>query len=205
MRKIVFRIGILIAVLIAIAVVWIWRGPDVAAATESFGTILIRSEPVKSISYEGSGKGGVVHINDLKLDLTPANSSDPVPEIGTSKDGQVALSYAGKVFNFGPPSTSANDTLATAPAAGDQAAIEIRRSLIAWPNPFEVNFMTGNSPSWKRLLYQKLIWKKPNGAKLEMTWRCEQFFYRADGWTDACMADPGFTGLIHIEISNASQ
>ena len=117
----------------------------------------------------------------------------------------MALSYGGKVFSFGAPTTSADDSLATTPAADDQATLEIRRSILAWPNALEVNFMTGNSPSWKRLRYQRLIWKKSNGATLEMIWRCEQFFYPNDGWTDACMTDPGFTGLIRVEISSASQ
>jgi hypothetical protein len=204
MRKVVLWTATLIAVVIALAVVWTWRGRDLAVLNEHFGTVSIHSDPVKSMSYEGSGKGGVLHVNNLDLELSPAKLSDPVPEIGTTKDGHVALSYAGKVFSFGSPTASTDEKLSAVPAAGDNASVEIRRSMIAWPNPFETNFMTGNSPSWKRLLYQQLIWKKSDGASLEMMWRCEQFFYRNDGWTDACMSDPGLTGLIRVEISTAS-
>ncbi len=199
MRKLLVA---LIVIMLA-AVVWIWRGRDLALLSEHFGTVEVRSDAVKSLSYEGSGKGGALHINDLSLDLTPANESKPVPEIGTSKDGQVALSYAGKVFSFAPP--TAPDNIATAPAANDQAAIETRRSILAWPNPFETNFMTGNSPKWKRFSYRKLIWKKSGGSKLEIVWRCEQFYYQNNGWTDACMTDPGLTGLIRVAISSATQ
>lgn len=201
MRKVVVRAVLFVAVLIAIALVWIWRGRDLAALSEQFGTVEIRSEPIKSLSYQGTGKGGSLHVDNLELELSPAKSTDPVPEVGTSKDGQVALSYAGKVFNFGPPSASANENLATASTTSDQASIEIRRSLIAWPNPFETNFMTGNSPSWKRLLYQKLVWKKSDGTRIEMTWRCEQFLYPHNDWSEACMTDPGFSGLIRVEIT----
>jgi hypothetical protein len=74
-----------------------------------------------------------------------------------------------------------------------------------WPNFFETNFMTGNSPTWKRNRYQKLVWKKPDGTKLEMLWRYEQYSYPNDGWTTAFMTRPGSTGLIRIEISNASR
>ena len=205
MHKIVFAIAVLIAVLVATALVWISRGRELAAASERAGTILIRSEPVQSLSYSGTGHDGSLRINKVTLDLAPVKTSDPIPEIGTSKDGQVAISCAGRVFNFGPPSASADDALACAPAAGDEAKLEMRRSVMAWPNPFETNFMTGNSPRWKRFSYLRLLWKKSNGANLEITQRCEQFFYRNDGWVDACMTDSGFTGLIRVEISNSSR
>ena len=61
--------------------------------------------------------------------------------------------------------------------------------------------MTGQSPSWKRHLYYRLIWKKQNGAKLEMIWRYEQYFYPGDGWASGMMTREGVTGLIRVDIS----
>src|ERR1051326_7329499 len=203
MRKIVFTAAILVLILIAAAAAWVWRGRDLALLSERFGTIEIRSEPIKSLSYEGNGSGGVLHIDNFGLDLTPAKSSEPVPEVGTSKDGQVALSYRGKVFAFGKPNTS-DEKLATTPASGDEAKMATQRSIVTWPNPFEVNFMTGQSPSWKRFLYRRLTWTRADGAKLEMMWRCEQFLYPHNDWSEACMTDPGFTGLIRVEITSTS-
>jgi len=49
----------------------------------------------------------------------------------------------GKVFAFGPVPDRKQENLATVPPAGDDASIEIRRSILNWPTPFEVNFMTG--------------------------------------------------------------
>lgn len=203
MRKFVLVVAILI--LIVAAAFWIWRGRDLALLTERFGTIEIGSEPVKSLSYEGRGTGGTFRINDLAVDLTPAKSDAPVPEIGTSKDGQVALAYHGTVFDFGKPTALQAETLATAPTNGDEANLAMRRSLLAWPTPFATNFMTGQSPSWKRLSYRSLIWKKSGGAKLEMVWRCEQFLYPNNGWSDASMTDAGVTGLIRVQISAAAR
>lgn len=201
MRKIL----IALVVVILAAIIWLWRGRDVALLSERFGTITIHSEPVKSLSYEGSGIGEVLHVNNFALDLSQAKESNPIPEIGTSKNGDVALSYRGQVFSFGKPSAPDDEKLAMTPPAGDEAKIETRRSIVTWPNPFDVNFMTGNSPSWKRFSYQRLIWKKSSGTRLEMMWRCEQFLYPQNDWSDACMTDPGFTGLIRVEISSASQ
>jgi len=40
---------------------------------------------------------------------------------------------------------------------------------------------------------------------LEMLWRYEQFYYPQDRWTDALMTLPGATGLIRVEILDASR
>ena len=89
--------------------------------------------------------------------------------------------------------------------ADDAAIVSIEHSALSWPNFFETNFMTGNSPKWKRHTYQKLTWTKPTGAKLEMLWRYEQYFYQGTGWTEALMTREGSTGLIRVEISGASR
>ena len=93
------------------------------------------------------------------------------------------------------------EKLATVPPTADNALIEIRRSVLSWPTPFELNFMTGQSPSWKRRLYYRLLWKKSSGAKLEMTWRYEQYFYPGNGWASGLMTRQGPTGLIQVHIS----
>ena len=155
------------------------------------------SARIKSIAYEGSGTGGILRVNDLALSLNDRNG--PSPNIGTTKNDQLGLADGGKVFAFGPPRLGA-ENLATVPPAGDDAFIEIRRSILSWPTPFDLNFMTGQSPSWKRHLYYRLLWKKPSGAKLEMLWRYEQYFYPGNGWASGFMTREGSTGLIQVVI-----
>jgi hypothetical protein len=65
--------------------------------------------------------------------------------------------------------------------------------------------MTGQSPSWKRHLYYRLSWKKVSGAKLEMLWRFEQYFYSGDGWASGFMAHEGSTGLIQVDVSDVGR
>ena len=110
---------------------------------------------------------------------------------------------SGKVFPFGPLTSTSENTgerLATVPPPGDQAFFAMRHSVLSWPTPFDINFMTGQSPSWKRHIYQEIRWKKSSGAKLEMLWRYEQFFYPGNGWTSGFMTREGSTGLIRVEI-----
>ena len=197
MRKILITLAVLIAVVIAFLATWIFYGHQISLLLDRFGTIEMSSAPINSIAYQGNGTSGILHDNDLELSLNDRNG--PAPSIGTTKDDQLALADRGKVFAFGPVWTEA-ENLATVPPAGDDTSIEIRRSILNWPTPFETNFMTGHSPSWKRHLYYRLNWKKSSGANLEMLWRYEQYFYPGNGWASGFMTHQGSTGLIRVDI-----
>jgi len=199
MRKILITLAVLIPVVIAFLATWIFYGRQISLLVDRFGTIEMTSARINSIAYQGNGTGGILHVNDLELGLNDRNG--PAPSIGTTKNDHLALADRGKVFAFGPVRTEA-ENLATVPLAGDDASIEIRRSILNWPTPFEVNFMTGHSPSWKRHLYYRVRWKKSSGANLEMLWRYEQFFYPGNSWGSGFMTREGLTGLIWIEIKN---
>jgi hypothetical protein len=197
MRKILITLAVFIAVVIAFLATWIFYGHQISLLLDRFGTIEMSSARINSIAYQGNGTGGSLHVSDLELSLNDRNG--PAPSMGTTKNDQLALADRGKVFAFGPVRTEA-ENLATVPPAGDDASIEIRRSILNWPTPFEVNFMSGHSPSWKRHLYYRVRWKKSSGATLEMLWRYEQYFYPGNGWASGFMTREGSTGLIQVEI-----
>ena len=199
MRKILITLAVFIAVVIAFLATWIFYGHQISLLLDRFGTIEMSSARINSIAYQGNGTGGSFHVNDLELSLNDRNG--PAPSIGTTKNDQLALADRGKVFAFGPVRTEA-ENLATVPPASDDASIEIRLSILNWPTPFEVNFMTGHSPSWKRHLYYRVRWKKSSGATLEMLWRYEQYFYPGNGWASGFMTRQGSTDLIQVEIKN---
>ena len=106
------------------------------------------------------------------------------------------------------PSSTTNErseSLTAAPDKADDATVTLEHSRLSWPTPFELNFMTGVSPSWKRHTYQRLTWIKPNGPRLEMVWHYEQFYYRGSGWASPTMTVAGKTGLIRVDITNPEQ
>ena len=197
MRRILITLAILVVCIATVSATWIFRGRQISLFIDRFGTVETASARINSITYEGSGTGGILHINDLALGLNDKNG--PTPNIGSTKDGQLALAAGGKVFVFGPPRSEA-ENLAAVPPASDDALIAFRRSFLSWPTPFDLNFMTGHSPSWKRHLYYQVRWHKQNGAKLEMLWRYEQYFYPGDGWAGGFMTREGSTGLIRVNI-----
>ena len=205
MRRVLIKVAIAVALLLAISILWIFGGRQFSLFLDRFGTVALISAPIRSISYEGNGSGGILRVNDLALTLNSMNPLLRSLEIGTTKDDEVALSLSGQVFSFGERRASRRDELAVAPLLGDDASITMRRSAISWPTPFDLNFMTGHSPSWKRHLYYRLTWKKRNSAKLDMLWRYEQYFYSTDRWASGFMMCEGSTGLIGVDISNETR
>jgi hypothetical protein len=201
MRKILITLGIIVACIATLSILWIFAGRQLSLFIDRFGTIKTASQPIKSISYEGSGTGGFFVINGLHLSLGPADSKSAELNVGTTKDNQLALSFESKVFAFGPLRSSESDQLAMEPKPGDDAVLSIGHSALDWIEPFNLNFMTVRSPSWNRYLYNRLIWRKQNGAKLEMLWRYQQPYSPGDGWTNAIMIREGATGLIGVDIT----
>jgi hypothetical protein len=197
MRKFLITLAILVGFIAAVSAIWIFGGRQVSLFIDRYRTIETASARINSITYEGSGTGGILRVNDLALSLNDTN--DPSPSIGSTKDDQLALAAGGKVFAFGPPRSEAENLVAS-PPAGDDASITIQRSILSWPTPFDFNFMTGQSPSWKRHVYYGLRWKKPSDATLEMLWRYEQYFYPANGWGSGFMTRQGSTGLVEVDI-----
>jgi hypothetical protein len=134
---------------------------------------------------------------------TRAPAGRPLP-IRVEQDSEPALILHKdeKSFPLGrvtdPPAAGTHQF---SPGPGDEAVLTIRRGM-SWPTPFDFNFMSGHSPSWKRHVYYRLRWTKSNGPKLRMVWRFEQYFYPGDGWASAFMTHEGTTGLIRVDIEN---
>jgi hypothetical protein len=185
-----------------LAALWILRGREISSLIDPYWTVESQSRPIQSVRYEGSGTGGILIINDASLSLNDVRP-DVSLSVGSSKDNQLALASSGKVFSFGPLTSTSDNTsehLATTTPSVDQAFLATRHSVLIWPTPFDMNFMTGKSPSWKRHVYEEIRWKKLSGAKLQMMWRYEQYFYPGKGWTSGFMTRQGSTGLIRVEI-----
>jgi hypothetical protein len=199
MRRILIALAILAFGIIAISAIWIFAGRELSLFLDRFWTREISSTSVHSIAYEGAGTAGTLIINDLRLSLD--HTKIPL-NIGSTKDNQFALASGGKVFAFGPLSPTAENApdLTTVPQAGDHPSFVTRRSALSWPTPFDFNFITGQSPSWKRYMYYELLWKKSSGATLEMLWRYEQYFYPGKGWASGFMIREGSTGLVRVDI-----
>ena len=134
-------------------------------------------------------------MNDVPFDTAGPDYRPGPIRIHANQNHQLVFESEGRTIVLGQ---GVNSLGTIRPATGETARFQISRSLLSWPTPFEINFMTGASPSWKRHLYYRLIWQKRGGGTLEMVWRYEQWFYQ--DWASGFMTRAGTTGLIRAEV-----
>ena len=137
----------------------------------------------------------------------PAPGYTPVAAVTVGPDRRLALSTRGRSIVLGAPAGAMVDPGTTPPVSipvfaaepGDVVSLSFQRSWLSWP-VFELNFMTGRAPSWRRSCYYHLTWKKRSGQRLDLLWRYEQGFYAGDGW-GGCGETGGASGLIRAELT----
>jgi hypothetical protein len=192
-RRLLFRSAIGILGLVALLVVWIAGARALSLLLDRVHTVEIESRPVTQLGVADADHGMLL-VNDLPMNTSaPDDSAHPL-KMNLDSERQFILKKADRSIVLG----RADSLFAVKPSMGDRARLKIERSMLSWPTLLEINFMTGHSPSWKRHLYYRLIWEKPRGARLEMVWRYEQYFY--DDWASGFMTRAGTTGLIHVDI-----
>ncbi len=200
MRRLFLKIAILIVTLAVLSLLWIFLARHVSLLIDRIATVKINSRSIDRLSYEGTESGGTLKIDGLPLS-TQGNHFKPFPlTFRADSQQRFVVVSDGKTFLLGPFSGDEGN-FQIVPQARDQVSLTVRRSVLSWPTPFDMNFMTGHSPSWKRHTYYQFLWQKPSRQQLKMIWRYEQYFYPGDGWTSAMMTREGSTGLIRAEIS----
>jgi hypothetical protein len=205
MRRFIFRSLLVALCAIAIGAVWIFAGRQLSLLIDRFGTREIERIPITELRYEGAATGGHFRFGTAVLGATGADSRPFALSVTADRAKNLIVAASGKSFPLGeviPPSGSESSLGFTVrPDKDDDAALVVRRSYLSWPTPFDFNFMTGHAPSWKRHRYYQLVWRKHSGAKLEMLWRFEQYFYPADRWSAGDMTREASTGLIKVTIA----
>jgi hypothetical protein len=198
-RLILIRTVVVVVCLLAL---WLLAGRRLSMLLDLAFTVRHSTLPVTPFTCDE----GAFWIGELPMSFLGPNGREADVKVRADDSGLLVLSNGGRTFTLGhlapvqKPSSIPGRTLA--PESGDEVSFTVRRSLMSWPTPFEMNFMTGQSPSWKRHLYYHLQWRKRSGARLEMVWRYQQWFYSSLGWASGMMTGPD-TDLIRVDIHAA--
>jgi len=196
------RYLLICGLLFAIALVtWLLAGKRLVSVLDRLTLVGVDHPDMKRVISEG----GDLELGGKHLDLMdPAFAR--VAEISLSSSGRVVLESGGRRFPLGPghsiPHIGGVPKFEFTQDPGDEVLFTVEQSRLAWPTPFETNFMTGYSPSRKRNVYLRLRWIKPSGAKLELLWKTEQSYYQRDGWLPPRI-ERVTDGLIHINIRDS--
>jgi hypothetical protein len=193
MRRLLLRSAIGIACLCALLIAWVAGARSLSIWLDRLHTVEIDSQPIERLGVENANRG-MLQVNNLPMS-TARPDYHPYPmEMKVDPDRQFVVQIANHAIALG----RVDDSLGMKPTPGDKARLQIERSMLSWPTPLAINFMTGHSPSWKRHLYYRLTWEKLDGGRLEMVWRYEQYYY--DNWASGFMTRAGTTGLIRVDI-----
>lgn len=194
--------SIIVVALLLIA--WLSAGRRLTLLLDRAIGVRTKSLPVSPLLYEGGG----FRIGGLALTFGATNNLPFPLRLDTDSAGIVVLAAGGRTFPLGPRTNpidaSGRPEIDFIPDKEDQLSLRTSGSLLSWPNPFEIRFMGGPPPRWKRYTYYRLIWKKRSGAELEMRWRYEQEFYSAKGWSESLMMWNSQTGLLSVDIKAPS-
>lgn len=199
MRRILVKTALGLACLGVLVIAWIAGARSLSLLLDRLNTVQIDSQPIVQLGVEDAS-GCMLRINDLPMSNAMPDYSPYPMEMKVDPARQFVVASGGHAVVLGEveESLGASRGLGVKPGPGDKAQFRVERSMLSWPTPLEMNFMTGHSPSWKRHLYYRLVWEKPDGGRLEMVWCYEQYYY--DHWASGFMTRAGTTGLIRVDI-----
>jgi len=189
---------LLLIAVTAVVVLYPAAGRHLTLMADDLVTVPVPAPTVNKIAYDGDFRFG-----DLSLTSGTLNNYPFLFTLCTTASKMVVLKAGGRSFILGPRTNaidkSGRPDIDVVPEKGDEVSLTARRSLVGWPTPFDYTIMI-SSPSWRRYVYYRLVWKKRSGGELEMTWRYEQDYYRGRGWIDPAMMWDFRTGLLAVAI-----
>jgi hypothetical protein len=190
-------------ILVLIMVCWLWAG---RALTLGFDRVI--PFPARSLAVSPLGlHGSDLIVGGEKLTITKLDNENADLRLATDPQNRIVLSVGRDAFILGPRThpVSPDGPLIVdfIPELGDQLRLTTHESLLGWSNLFEINWLGGSVPRWKKYVYYRLVWTKPSGARLTMRWRYERDFYAGKGWTEPLMKYDFHTGLESVEIRPA--
>ena len=179
---------------------WLVLGRQVTLHLDRVIPGRIVSLPVSPLKYDG---GGFV-IGDIPLLFATLDNRRSALRLESDSANRVILSDGLASFTLGPRTNPVDPAgrpeIDFVADAGDIMTLTSRRSLLAWPTPFEIKIMGGPAPWWKRYVYHRLNWHKRSGANLAMLWRYEQRYFAATGWSRPDMMWNYQTALLSVRI-----
>ena len=193
MRSVLLRSAIGSVSLLALLIAWMAGARSLSMLLDRLHTVVIDSQPIRRLGVDDADRG-TLQVNGLSMSTArPDNGPYPL-EMKVDPKRQFVVAAANHAIVLG----AVDESSGLRPQPADKAIFKIERSMLSWPTPLAINFITGHSPSWKRHLYYRLIWEKPDGGRLEMLWRYEQYYY--ESWASGFMTRAGTTGLIRVDI-----
>jgi hypothetical protein len=187
--------------IVAIAVAWYAGARPAALLFDGVARRELSSASLAKIGWNGT----YLLIDGHVMGLTGSGDKQAM-SLAVDAQGRLVATANGKSIVLGARSGTLPDQSETIAAfaadAGDSINFVHTQGRLIWPNWFEMNFMTGQTPTWKRFHHYRLAWRKASGETLTLFWRYEDYYYPSDRrFVGADMVGPDNCGLVRVEIS----
>lgn len=191
--------------IIAIAVAWYAGARPVALLFDGIAPRELSSTSLGKIGWNGT----YLLIDGHVMGLTGSDDT-PAMRLDVDAQGRLVATANGRNIVLGIRNGTLPDQSETIAAfaadPGDRITFVHTQGRLIWPNWFEMNFMTGRTPTWKRFHHYRLVWRKASGETLTMFWRYEDYYYPSDRrFVGADMVGADNCGLARVEISAPAQ
>jgi hypothetical protein len=187
-----------VLILLGLAAVLFVAGRQLVILLDGFATSPPEPLPTGRYLY------GATHITicDTDMELMDVNEIPVDIRYDINPAGRLTLHTQGKAFPLGtligPKPTNGPLEFPFTADDGDVVSFTRYHSLLGWPTPFEVNWLGGRSPTWRRNLYHRLSWHKRSGEALSLLWRFEEGLFRDEGWRPSSRL--GAWGLVDVSL-----
>jgi len=131
---------------------WVFAGKRIVTLLDGITLARIEFASLEHVVYD---------LGSLRLAGKSLDLMDPAfawaANVSLDSSGRAVLESGGRRFPFGQGRVTASidgvPTFEFGKDPGDEASLIVEQSRLAWPTPFETNFMTGYVPSKKRNVY----------------------------------------------------
>lgn len=167
---------------LGVLLVWLFAGRHVISLLDRVHALNLTRTPVEKLRFTGNtlSFAGVSH--DILVDQSLPSGLNI--RLGSNK--RAAITYKGATFSAGPATPVLNPhglpEFEFTPDPGDTVTYTTEQSHLSWPTPFEMNFMTGYTHSWRQYIYFRLVWTKRSGAHMQILWRRDRGYNNQNGW-----------------------
>jgi hypothetical protein len=208
MRAMLIRCGLAATAIILLGVSWLVTARQLSELVDAVWVVRVASLSPSPFGWNGTWLQFGPPLGDVSenfvdrlpgigpqfrsLDLTgPGPLYGRAANLVADTEGRLVLSAGGKSFVLGArtgghvPIEAADPEMPEfAAEPGDEATLFIEQSLLAWPTPFEINFvgMGRTATTWRRHVYYRLSWVKTSGARLLILWVGEQPYDGVNLW-----------------------
>src|SRR5437762_2406320 len=150
MRRVLLKTAMVAGIVLLLCVLWVVSAKPTSMLLDRFWTVEIDSRPISRLGFVAPGNNVTrIGIDELPMSLTLPNNHSLLLDLQVNAPGDLVVMLGRNSIALGRSENSSAEpnTVIVKPVPADRTSFRIKRSILSWPTPLDLNFMTGHSPS----------------------------------------------------------